>query len=260
MKKFSFSLITDTVFTGVCAFFLSLIIAGYFAPYPYNIIFSVCASLIALIFAFKHFYAKQSKKYLSKFEENRFFDSMTALNFMTKDQLYALFSKLFKCKGYDLEKKNSYYYLPQKNALIFIFFGYETPAKKDIVRAFNCLLDGQIAILIGETFTFDAIDFANRFSGKIRLIDGKDVYDGLKELDILPTSNLPALKAPAKTSGKKIANNLLNKKRAKKYFIFGIVFLFLSYFVPIKLYYIICGSIILILSLIVRLFGKEPTP
>ena len=49
----------------------------------------------------------------------------------------------------------------------------------------------------------------------------------------------------------------LRKKNAKNFLVFGIVFSVMSFFVPLKIYYLLWGSVFLVLSLVTRLYGRE---
>ena len=49
----------------------------------------------------------------------------------------------------------------------------------------------------------------------------------------------------------------LKRKNAKKFIAFGLIFIFLSFFVPIKLYYLIVGGLMLVYATTLLFFGKK---
>ena len=50
---------------------------------------------------------------------------------------------------------------------------------------------------------------------------------------------------------------VLNKKNAKKFIAFGLFFVLSSFFVPIKLYYLIMGGIMILFALTLWFFSKS---
>lgn len=257
MKKLSLPVITDTVFTFIISFLFSLVIANYFLKFPVQIVFALTVSLTASLIALKIFITRKAKKDVRITDQREYCDVMTRLDFMTKPEIASLFSLALSKKGLTVENKRKYLQIPQKKLLVFFFFGFVSVEKKDIVLIFNSLPKDYSASIVSEDFSIEIKSFAQRFDGKFRLTDGKSVYSFLKETGCLPTNSVPLSAETTPSQRRKNSiTNLINKKRAKNYLVFGISFMLLSYFVPIKTYYVVCGSIMLIIALFVRFFGK----
>lgn len=255
MKKFSLSVATDTLFLAFTAFFISLVIFNYFTPYPLNIVFSGTVALFSALLGVKFLLARRGKKIFSARENAEYADFVTKVNFMREAEIIALSEKAAKKNGVIAEKKKDRLYIPERGLNVFFKFGFEELKKADVVRFFNAVNREEKTIIVTESFSGEIAAFAERFGEKITLSDGKEFYSRLKEADCLPREECEIpLTAPKKRYS---ANNLINKKRAKNYLVFGLLFLGMSYFSPIKLYYVICGSIMLLLSIIVRLFGRD---
>ena len=146
-------------------------------------------------------------------------------------------------------------FITEKNTTAFFFFRFDGVSKTDIVKCFNKIGKNQKAEIYSENFTDEIKAFAARFGGKIILTDGREAFNLLEKHDLLPKSKIDL----DEENGTKRFDfsRLLDKKRAKSYLAFGLLFTLLSYFAPIKGYYLIFGVAFLILALILRLFGKS---
>ncbi len=253
MKKFHFSILLDSLFIAFIAFILSFVILNYAVDKPYSYILSGCISALLTLFAVKFFLSSRAKKYGEQLDAENFAQIMAELAYLPHQGTLCLFEKALKEKGYACVRIKNALHATQTECVHFFLFSENAVSKTDIVRAYNRLHNGQKAFIWSETFSKEVRDFADRFSGKILLKTGRSAYNLLKSTDNLPKITLPKVKARIKANA---LENLLDKKQAKRYAIFGIVFLIMSYFLPIKTYYIISGCIFLIMAIIVRLFGK----
>ena len=256
MYKVKFSTISDIVFTFFSVFIISFIILNYFCGRINAIIISIWASLfITTIVCF--FIIKQNKKgFLTKKQEKECSEVLTALSFASQVKVCNLFFDAFYKKHLSPEKTKGGIFISAENSLYFIKFSFDGITKTDIVKFFNRLTGNQKAVVCSQSFGKEITDFAKRFNGKILLKDGKWCYELLKEQALIPLIT----KAPYSCSGQK-ANftPLMQRKNAKKFFIFGVTFCAMSFFVPIKLYYTIFGCLMLITSVVLTFFGKKTT-
>ncbi len=253
--KFSPTAIIDALFTAFITFVLTFVILNYFIMRPYSVIISICIAIPVLMLAFKRLSLKNKTKKLKSFEEKEKNSTITQLNLRSESEQTDLFLTAVKKAGYSAEKKKNAIFIKDKNAVLFIKFSYDGVTKTDVVRAFNTIPNNSKAFIFSDTFGIELKNFIERFDGKIVEVDGYKTYKFLKENDCLPTPKY-------NFNEKKIFANgffptFLGRKKAKSYLAFGFVFLIMSYFVPIKIYYIICGCAFLFLSLLCRLFGKE---
>ena len=255
MKNFSLSVILDTLFSAFAGFLLSFIIFNYFTPRPYSLVFSACAAAVTALFTLRRLLLKKSKNIVGEKERRLKNDVLNQLDFSQKAQIVNLFEKAFRHKNIATERKKGGLYLPEEKIFIHFAFGFDGATKKDVVKAFNALSKDDVARVYATVFPPEVVTFAARFGGAVILKDGDDVFSFLKDADALPQIRCSLLDVrPAKRN---VFKEIFKKKRAKSFMAFGIMFLLMSYFVPFRLYYIIFGSCLIMLSVICKLYGKK---
>lgn len=255
--KFAFTVFLDVLFFLFLSFSLSFAVLNFFVDRPFSIVFSaVFAALFSLI-ATRKMIDNFVKTRLKKQEKEELDDMLIQFNFSTKTDNNDLFEKLINRLGYQTERKKGGIFLTEKTAAVFVAFGFNDVGKSEIVKVFNSIRKNDVAYILSETFSQDVTSFAARFMGRIILVDGKTVYTSLKSHDALPEKKYAI--TPEKQHGLKLFRNLLLKRKAKSYLTFGLIFLFTSYFMPIKLYYVIFGCVFLIAALFCKLFGIKET-
>ena len=252
------ALFLDCVFLFLASFIGSLCIFYYFTPYPYCLVYAFCVGCILAISATKFLTNKQAKKHVKAKEKKLYFDTLIRLNLMRADKIKNLFIKTFSSLDEQIIKRKDGFYLPQSKKLYVIKFGFDKVSKADIVRAFNQLRKDETAVFLAETFSQEITAFANRFNKRVSLLDGIEIFNTLKNKGILPTQDY----TPYYTEKKKItfSGGILKRKNAKKFLLFGVAFCFMSFIVPYKTYYIICGALMMLFAIMLKLFGKQETP
>lgn len=253
MKKFTVGLVVDTIFSAVTTFILSFIILNYFIKSPYSLIVAGCTSLLFSLFVFKTLYRKVDKKRVSIKQSKECKSVINQLCFDTKTQVLSRLERALKKSNFTVERKKGGLFLPEKNAILFLKFEFEEVKKTDVVKAFNAINLKEKAVILCPEFSPEIEKFAERFDGKIILISGYKVYKLLKDKDELPQIKCEFF---SETPKKASLKNLFVKKRAKSFFAFGIVFLFMSLFSPIRIYYVISGCTMLIFAVVSILYGK----
>ncbi len=252
--KSSIALVSDLVFSTFTCFLILSVLFGYFVIYPFSIILSVMGTALFLLF-FSRFMITRYKKSIEKQKNEKEKQAViNSLNLMSRKELNDLIKKAIEKKDLSVEEKNDALFLPEKNAYVFLFFEFMQVKKADVLRAYNLDRNSKITILSGE-FSAEIRDFVLQFGGAITLCDGNDVYSLLKETSLLPKTSFVEEKSkniPFRTAFIEWSK----KVNRKKFFLFGIMFLFFSYFAPIKGYYILCGSIFLSVSLICKLISS----
>ncbi len=246
-------LITDTLFTLFISFILSFILVSAFLQKPYSYVLSAMLSALIGLMAFKILSSKKSARASKAKKDKEYLNAMTQFAFMTKADVCTFFKSLLEKQGYKVEKRRSYIKIKDKNALIAFGYGFDAVTKTDVVKAYNLKNQSDTVYLLAEKFTDEVKVFSSRFDN-LKLADGNDVYSYLKEKDFLPKTKYSFKQN--KFDKLKALKSLLGRKNSKRFALFGITFLIMSYFVPIKLYYIIVGGIFCTLSLICLLFGK----
>ncbi len=253
--KNTFAFILDVLFVLLISFILFLVLFTFFTPYPYSLIFSACIAIIISLFYFARYDKRNKKAKLSKENKKRQTLLISELNFSTtQEQNFIMENALFKA-GLTVEKKRGALLLKDKDALILMRFSFNKITKAEIVKAFNLISKRQTVYILAESFDEDIISFAKRFDGRVVLIDGEKVFCYLKEHNAMPLNYKYQCFLEKRKKGS--FKNLLDKRKAKTFFIFGMLFLISSYISPLKTYYIVCGCLFLIYSLTLRVLGKD---
>ncbi len=252
-NKFSFYI--DVFFVGFIAFILSLVLFNFFTPHPFSIIFSVLISLLALILFFFNSSKKQKSARLKREQVKEMNLLISELNFSTKEEQCEIIETALKNARIEREKRKNTLILKAQNALVLCRFSFNAITKADIVRAYNLLTTNQKVYILSEKFDEQVQAFANRFGGRVILLDGEKVYKFIKDNHAMPKEF--KYKNFVERKSKANFKNLLDKKKAKSFFVFGTLFLAFSYISPLKGYYITCGCLFLIYSLVLRLMGKD---
>ncbi len=252
--KTKLSFILDVAFVSAISFTLALVAFNYFIPYPFTLIYSACVSAISTIIFFSLTDKKNKAERLKRAEQKECEFLISELNFSERQEQNDVIENALKKRNIPFERKRAMFFIKDNNAVVICRFGFNNVAKSDVVRAFNAITKKQKAYILAESFDADVIAFAERFDGRIELINGNKVYKFLKESDAMPNFKYKEFSERKKKGDFK---NLLDKKKAKTFFAFGLVFLLTSYFSPLQIYYLVCGCLFLIYSLVLRLMGKE---
>lgn len=255
--KITPALVIDVIFTAFISFILYFILFNYFAIRPLALGISITLSALTALFAFKILYDKNTKARLSRAEKRQLEIMVSQLNLYSATEQNDLFERALKKQGFTVQRKKGLLFIKEENCALYLRFGFDGVSKTDIVKAFNAVKSDQLIYIFAEKFSPEVQSFANRFDGRILTVCADGAYKFLSENDCLPKEKFSfAQKKPNFLSAVK---NLFNKKHAKKFALFGTVFLFTSYFTPIKLYYIIFGALFLSFAILCRLFGKNST-
>lgn len=255
MKTITF--ITDLFFTFFIFFILTLTISYYYLERVPAIILSMILGVAASGVYAKFLGKKRRTTQIKNSESLAFEQAMTQLCLYTESEQLALFEKALIAKEYKVEKSKGGIAIKGKNAVLFPLFGFDGVTKTDVVRIFNSIKTKETAYILSREVPLEIKTFIDRFNSRIITVNEKDTYHFLKQTSCLPCTKFEFSKKSPLTFS--VFKNLFTKAKAKNLLAFGLIFIFSSYFVPIKAYYIICGSVFLFLALYARLFGKETT-
>ena len=253
--KFSLSVILDSLFTAFISFILLFILFNYRLTFLISITLSITFSLIILIFAYIYLRKKKNTYNLSKIDMQTMEIMANQLCLYDKKEQLEVFTNLLNKLNIKFEIKKDFIYIKEQEICIFPLFSFDQITKTDIVKIFNTISRNQLAYIFAKEFTNEIESFSARFDGRIILVKKESLYKILSEQDLLPKQKLP-FKEQSKVKLSSL-KNILNKKNSKKLLGFGLLFLFMSLFVFAKIYYVVVGSIFLIISLFSRLFGTE---
>ncbi len=246
MKTKSFVIICDTVFASVITFILSVVFISFFLKPPYSLILSLLVSLLVALFLYKFFNKKHTGKLLKKADLENADNLINYLGLCKKTEVLKLFETVFTNLNYSFTKRNGGLYLTDKKQAHFFDFSFDGITKSTIVKAYNYISSQETAVIYCTECSKEIRAFANKFDNKIKIAEKGEIYTMLNDANCLPKIEKPLRSRP---KIKEIVMEFFTKKRAKSYFMFGSTFLFLSFFVMLKVYYIVVGSIFLALSL-----------
>lgn len=249
-----FSVIVDSIFCAFIVFIVSKFILSLLIRNDLSIGFSIMLAVCFWAVFFRWFNKKRAFNKISLAEQKKARLSLTQLAFMSDLELCSLFFAVFSKLGLRPQRRGNKLYLPEKDCLVFFCFSLDGIRKSQVIKYYNLLQKNQTAVIFGKEFSNEIKDFCRYFEDKILLVDGEKTFSILKKADVFPENKILFFVEKKKPLDFSL---LLHKKRAKNYFIFGLLFLLYSFIVPIKLYYIILGSLLLIFSLLCALFGRQ---
>ena len=197
---------------------------------------------------------------LKKEEKIALEDMITQFDFASASENNEFFAKVFCSLGYEAERRRGGIFFKNKEVAVFVKFSFKMVNKADVVKIFNELRKNDTGYILAESFSPEVKDFILRFNGRLKMVSADIIYKFLKEKQMLPPTKYRFIRN--KPKGLKLLKNLLYKEKAKNYLVFGLAFLFMSYFLYYKVYYVVVGAVFLIASLLSRLFGiseKDPT-
>lgn len=247
--------IIDSMFSAFLSFIACFIILNFYIDKPYSIIFSIAISIPILIIAYQKITKNRKASLLNKETQKNIENMACNLCFLEKNQLLSLFEKALTSKSYQVEVKNNGLFLQKQHAYISPIFSFDGITKTDVVRVFNRIKKGETAYILGREISSEVAQFIQRFDNRVVFIGQEKVYSFLQECNCLPKDKLPI--KTKKLDLKQMLLPFISRANSKKFLLFGFVFILMSYFAPIKLYYLIFGCIFILLSLTVRLFSPN---
>ena len=244
----------DAFFVGFSGFFISLVVIRYFTRSSAAIVTSVAIGVLCAIFFIYRKSKKTNTLNHNNKEKKNMEETMLTLNFMAKKDVVALFENLIKKHNLKYEKKRDILYVSGKKVVIFSSCGIDGASKADVVKLYNLTPQDYTGAIFCTDASTDVIDFAARFADKIKIVSGEKIYGYLKEADLLPKKTVSIDSVKPK---QKFLSVIFSKKRARSFFLLGIFFLTCSFFVPIKLYYVIFGTVFMAYSVLCRFFAPN---
>ena len=196
---------------------------------------------------------KLNKKLLKKSDQDR---AQAILNHfaVTKESETAdFFESVFAKADTKFIRKDNRLIIAEQNAAVFFKFSFEPLSVENILSIYREFGGGKIIILTAAK-SENAEKYLPAFEN-LEIVTGEQVYLLLKKYDIYPALNEKEIKAENKF--KSILKAVFARDKAKKFAFFGFSMLLFSLIIPFPLYYIIMGSLLLIISIICRIFGYK---
>lgn len=245
MKRINFALVSDSLFCGICTFLVSFALIGYFVKPAIALATAVISAVAAILASFALMYAKRGKALLlySDAAEKK----TLALHLSVSGEKYIteLFSKAFprsRAVGNRLEDDDNAY---------FFFFTMSPLSPDDVAKCVKCRTDKAKTILCcaaGE----ESAALAGDFNITIRQIG--EIYSLLKDGGLLPEKY--ACGNVRKVSAFKKISKRFNRRLCPSLFLCGLSLLFFSLFTYYRIYYIVCGGLLIALAAVSVMFGR----
>lgn len=249
MKHFRFSMISDLLFYGTCAFVFSLCILRYFkVPLWLSLIVAGMLALAAAGLLFVPMYLKSRKKLLGKAEKERRDALLLHLALEKPERVQDALLDAYLADGKEARKEAEG--LLVEGVPLFPLFTME-PVGADTIASLLRRYGTEPFAIACNALTADAEKLMNSFG--LRAERGDDVFALFERTGTTP-EKLICGEIPRKTAKQKLRRSF-QKSNARPYFTSGILLLLMSLFTFFPVYYIISGSVLLFCSVVVRLFG-----
>jgi hypothetical protein len=223
MKTFSIKAFIDALFFSGVICFASFILFNYFLDRPYAVILSSTLFSLSLIFFFMVFNKKSNVFFINSKQKYEIDNLAFSLMLFNTKKIISLLASALSKKNQEHKVLSKAVYITQKKLLVYPKFSPDGVSKADIVYAYNLLNNDDTAVILCDQVKNEILPFLARFGKRIKISKTEKFYELLKETDLLPDNNqkLFAKKRPS-------VKNVLFKKHAKNYIVFGVVFYFLS--------------------------------
>lgn len=242
-----FSKVSNLIFLTFCTFLISFI---WLNNYISNIRLTFISSIIIALFfcvtylVFKHF---QNKIYtLNKKQKLSIEDLKTHLLFSNYQDVIEVIKNAFNLNN--LIKLGINHYLDNNtNTDIFLLFEKETISYDDYIYIYKNRINNHLRIFcINNTPNHPELE-----NTTIEVFNLNQISKALQNNNST-IINYAKFKNKPKLNLKSLLSITLNKTRSRNYFLFGLLIIFTSIYTPYYIYYIIIGTILLLISLYSR--------
>lgn len=239
MKKINLPLICDVAFTAFCAFTLFYTALRHYSGSVYIALpFAICAAFLFGALAFLVISGKQKKQRII-FKNARERELLkTHLSLLGKIESARLVAPVLE-EGVKAERSR----ICSDERAYYPMFTFEKLTENDVAAVIKRRTDKQKVILC-NSFTSEAQSLADRFG--IKFLCADDIFDKLQKSGCLPEKYLCG--EAAKHGVVQKIRERFNKKLTSPLFFSGIGLIALSYFTFFPVYYIVSGSILLVLA------------
>lgn len=253
--KITLSVISDTIFFTFLTFIVGFILLNYYIPTPYSIVIPLFICIPFAMLYYNKLKNKDCNKKLKGKEQKEKQTMIFNLNLLSLSQTLLLFEKALKNRNVFYEKKRNCLVIKEQKIALFFCFSFDPITKTEIVKIFNSPNRQDVSYIFSDNFSTEILSFINRFNGKIVAVDGIKTYNFLKSTNCLPKTDFSL--SEEKKKAKFCFNAFFDAKKAKRFFTFGLIFLAMSFFVTLKIYYLICGTLMIIFAILCKLFAPS---
>lgn len=248
MKRINLPLVLDTLFSGICAFLLFFTAVRFYTKNPViALILGIAAMLLFGALSYVYISRKQNKKLLLSRDEKQKKLLSLHLSLSSDDYIKKLFCNMLG-DGARISGKKALF----GGTAIFFNFKMQPLSEDDVARVIKYKFDGKKMIYC-SAISPQAAELAKNFIIGVTLID--ELYDKLKAKNLLPEKYVYEGAKKIKFTDRIKAR--FNRKLAAPLFWSGAGLLALSYFTFFPIYYIVSGSLILILASVSLVAGQR---
>ena len=247
MKKSAF--ISDLIFTFLVTSIFFLCLFRYLgSPLFLSFLFSFLCGGIAVVGVGALGKNKRRKQSLNRIEETQKDKLLAHLSLLSDTQKTTLFQNVLSRQA--PVHRFSALRLTGENAMYFLRLRF-SPVCADEIAAISRVKSAKEKILLCNFIEEEAKNLCETLC--IRVWTGNDVYSLIKAADALPERFLGE---PTPKNKRQIKLRLCFAKRnSRRFFIGGCLILLTSLVTPFSYYYLIFGSILLLVATLVRIFG-----
>ena len=246
MYKTLLTVAFDSLFCGVCSFFVCFCVANYFLPLKTALIIAVFVSALFSIFCLITLKTKRQTAFFNKKEELLKRQLIDNLCFFPYQKQAEELSKAYRVNGERTEVFGGYF--TTEREVVYANFTFRALDKEDIATIKRRADRGKKIVIYGNTFDSDALKTCHVLG--ITAKTGDDAFELFKSSGYYPKLEIEV--DSARFDFKGFLKDAFSKKNAKSYFLSGISLLFLSFLTPFKIYYIAFGAFLIILSIIAK--------
>ena len=256
MNKFKLSTLIDTffIFFASLFFFYALFLynaKSYFLATTLSVLLSVIISTTFLVITL----LKSEAKFLKDTEQNLIKAFNYRLFIMPIKDILQLLESYYSKQNKKLKILENSIILENENINIVPVIKPEEVCLSDIIKVYTNSNSADKIIIIGARFNDNTETFIEELSLNITILSTNELYFNLKNYNLLP-ENLE-IKPVKKKRLLSVIKGLFVKKHAKRFLFSGAIITATSFFSFYPIYYIVLGGLLLITSVIVRLFGKS---
>lgn len=194
---------------------------------------------------------------LKKEDAQKMEDVLNTLCLMTDSELTQFFSKLFLKMEIPFKTEENALFLTETGAEVRFCFTFSKVHEGMITDLYKRADKGRKLIVLGRVFSEEVLQLTPRFAGRIRLVDGANLYLTLKRFELFPEQKE---QVEEKKHRLNLPKAMFNRKRARQYFLYGLALEFFSLFVFYPVYYICFGAALIVFSVVCFFFGIRDEP
>ena len=253
--KYRLPVILDTLFVFVCGLTIG------FAALRYNRLTAALSLLVASLIAaslaalFYFLSGKRSASKLLKSEDSKRAEEIMRHFAVTKEcKTVDFFMDLFKALGHTCENKGKFIALTDIDTDVFFSFSFEPLGVSEILSVYRNY-GGEHKTVIFTAQKNPSVDKYMPSLINLEIVTCGEIYSYMKKAQLFP--EIDKVKTSTQKKYKIFFKNILAREKSKKFAFFGFSMLFFSLIVPFPLYYLIMGSLLLIVAFSCRIFGSK---